>query len=341
MRTPEPLNQDDKVRIVAASGGLQIFPATLRRGVSRLESLGLEVEVDETVEKDTDWLNSNAKKKAEALMDAFEDRSVGGVIAATGGDEQIRLLRHLNPRRMERNPTRFYGISDNTCLTTYLWNLGMTSFYGGQVLADLQPAEELWDYTSKYLQRALFDESLGIVPPSENFSDGFCDLEGSVTDDRKRYQTEWMWEGFSGKVSGRLFGGCFEVLTWLISTDRAPSAERLEGDILFVETSEESPSPDYVRRWLNCMGENGWLEAVDAVIVGRPMRSPLGKHRSTEEKREYARKQRKEFRRSLERYSPVTPILFDVDAGHTDPKAPLEIGGRATLNPRENHINFE
>lgn len=89
-------------------------------------------------------------------------------------------------------------------------------------------------------------------------------------------------------MTGTLFGGCFGVLPWLLATGYVPSAKALEGAIPFAETSEETPSADYVRRRLNCIGERGWLEAVDAVTVGRPMRSPLGKERSEEEKQLYA-----------------------------------------------------
>ncbi len=76
-------------------------------------------------------------------MEAFEDSTVKGVIAATSGDKEIRVLTDLDPTKLRENPTRFYGLSDNPCLITYFWMLGISSFYQGVVLNDLQPADEI------------------------------------------------------------------------------------------------------------------------------------------------------------------------------------------------------
>lgn len=175
---PPALEKGDKVAVVAPSAGIKDrFPAAFDRGLERLEErFGLEPVIFDTAEKDTEYLHANPEEKAEEFMEAFEDSEIKGVIAVTGGDEELRILKYLNPERLRDNPTRFYGISDNTNLHVFLWNLGIQSFYGGQFVADLMAEGELADYTFGYLEKAFFEESLGEVKPSDQFTDEFIDI---------------------------------------------------------------------------------------------------------------------------------------------------------------------
>jgi muramoyltetrapeptide carboxypeptidase LdcA involved in peptidoglycan recycling len=285
---PESLSEGDKVAVMATSAGIKNrFPAAFEKGLERLEErFGLEPVVYSTAEKDTEYLNANPEEKAEEFMQAFEDPEIKGVIPVSGGDEQLRILKHLEPDRLKNNPTRFYGISDNTNLHMYLWNLGIQSFYAGQFVPDLMSGGELGEYTYSYLERAFFQDSLGTVESSERFTDEFVDLEADeITDDRKRYESDgWNFWNFSGEaVEGRLFGGCFGIVDWQMATQKyLPDQDKLEGTVLALETSEEAPSETTVKRWLMCLGENGILDMFSAVLVGRPIRSPLHGEERTE-----------------------------------------------------------
>jgi Uncharacterized proteins, homologs of microcin C7 resistance protein MccF len=121
-----------------------------------------------------------------------------------------------------------------------------------------------------------------------------------------------------------------------------PDQEKLEGTVLALETSDEAPSETTVKRWLICLGENGILDKVSAILVGRPIREPLhGEERTREEKQEYHKDQKNRIKEEISRYSPETPVVFDVDFGHTDPKIPLQLGGRVRIKPEKRKIVFE
>jgi muramoyltetrapeptide carboxypeptidase LdcA involved in peptidoglycan recycling len=345
---PPALEKGDKVAVMATSAGIKDrFPAAFEKGIERLEErFGLEPVVYDTAEKDTEYLNANPEEKAEEFMQAFEDPDIKAVIPVSGGDEELRVLKHLNPERLKNNPTRFYGISDNTNLHMYLWNLGIRSFYAGQILPDLMSEGEIGEYTYKHLERAFFKDSLGKVEASNQFTDEFVDIEADeITDDRKRYESSgWEFWNFHGEtVEGRLFGGCFEIMDWQMATQKyLPDQEKLEGTILALETSEEAPSETTVKRWLMCLGENGILDKFSAILVGRPIRKPLhGEERSEEEKQEYHEDQKERIKKEIKRYSPDTAVVFDVDFGHTDPKLPLQLGGKVELKPQKEQIEFE
>ena len=345
---PPALEEGDKVAVLSTSAGIKNrFPNAFEKGIERLEKrFGLETVIYSTAEKDTEYLNSNPKEKAEELMQAFEDPEIKAVIPVSGGDEELRVLKHLDEDRLKNNPTRFYGISDNTNIHMYLWNLGIQSFYAGQILPDLMSEGEIGEYTYRHLERAFFDDSLGSVKSSEGFTDEFVEIEvDKIRDERKRYDNSgWEFWNFNGEtVSGRLFGGCFEILDWQMATQRyLPDKEELEDTVLALETSEEAPSETTVKRWLMCLGENGILEKFSAIIVGRPIRTPLeGEKRTDKEKREYHRNQKERIKEEIKRYSPETPVVFDVDFGHTDPKLPLQLGAEVELKPKEDKIEFK
>ncbi|NHN41462.1 LD-carboxypeptidase [Halorubellus sp. JP-L1] len=280
---------------------------------------------------------------ASALEAAFRDPDVGAVVAASGGDRQVRVLEHLDRDALAANPTRFFGISDNTNLHCALASADVVSYYGGQCLPGLALDNALADYTAEYLERALFDESLGVVEPADSYTDGHFDFE---TEEPREWRPAhgWTWNGFDGPVTGRVRGGCLEVLEWVAAADPAgdlvPASEPAhdDGRVLLVETSEELPSPAHVRRVLQNLGARGTLDDLDAVLVGRPKTrhedSPPQSERDA-----YRRHQRTAIAETVRDYADA-PILFDFDVGHTDPHVPVPLGARVTLDPREESVTF-
>jgi len=342
---PPALEKGDKVAVLATSSGVQNFPEVIDIGVDRLEErFGLDVVVFDNARRDTEYLYNHQEEKAEDLMRAFEDPEIKGVVAVTGGDEQIRMLKHLQPERLKENPTRFYGISDNTCLHTYLYNLGIQSFYGGQILDDLLAEGEIGEYIYSYLEKAFFEDELGKLESSQNFTDEYFDLfQDEITDDREAFKSpDWEYWNFDGQnVEGRLFGGCFSVIKDLLMADKLPNEEKLEGSILALETSEENPSTIEVKRWLINMGETGFLQKFSAILVARPMREPLHGEKTLGEKEEYHEKQIQTIKDQIKRYCPDTPVVFNMDFGHTHPKIPLNLGAKIKIDPGKEEINSQ
>jgi len=114
--------------------------------------------------------------RAADIEDAFADPEIGAVMAYTGGDDQIRVLRHLDGDALAASPTRFFGYSDNDNLRLFLWNRGIVS-YGLGVHPDLVCDADLHTYTERYLRRALFEESLGRIVPADEWTDDWFDFE--------------------------------------------------------------------------------------------------------------------------------------------------------------------
>ncbi|WP_246308066.1 LD-carboxypeptidase [Halorarum salinum] len=144
--------------------------STRRRGTAARGGFDLEVVRFPTADREPEDGPAPPEERARELTDAFEDPTVRGVVAATGGDDQLRVLRHLDPERLRANPTRFLGYSDNDDLRLFLLRLGQVS-WGVQAHPDVTVDPELHPYREQYLARALFDDALGEVKPAGAWTD--------------------------------------------------------------------------------------------------------------------------------------------------------------------------
>ncbi|WP_436931949.1 S66 peptidase family protein [Halosimplex halobium] len=348
--TPPPAKAGDRVAVVAPSGGAAtVFPDVLDLALERLrDRFDLDPVVFETAEADPGELREHPELRAADVHEAFRDPDIAAVFATIGGDDQVRVLRHLDPEVLRANPTRFFGMSDNTCLASYLWTQGVVSYYGGQLLNNVATAGDVPEYTERYLRRALFDESLGELEPAEAWTDDVVEWGSDAFPDAEpEYEDSdgWRWEVPDGReedaVSGRLWGGCLTVLQWLLAADRAvPDPADLDGAVLALETSEELPSADDVRRILTCFGERGLLERFDAVLVGRPQTRSREADRTDAERTRYREDQRAAVRKWVREYNPTAPLVFDLDFGHTNPSVPIPMGGRVTVDAADRTVEF-
>ena len=344
---PPAVEPGDEVAVLSPSAGLAAeYPHVYELGLRRVrEVFDLEPVEYPTARKSTEYLVEHPEERARDVMDAFRDPDVGAVIATIGGFDQIRVLDHLDPEVLRAHPTRFFGSSDNANLAAYLRSEGIVSFYGGDLMTEFAMQGSMHEYTVEYLERALFEESLGELRPAEEFTDrnlDWADPENLERRPEHEPNPGWEFRGPETAVAGRTWGGSFEIVDLLLSADRCvPAPDRLEGAVLLLETSEVLPDPWYVQQTLLGMGERGLLEQFSAVLVGRTKAQSQTVERDREERREYRQRIRETMLEEIERYNPSAPVVFGVDFGHTAPIAPVPIGGEVTVDSGAERIAFE
>lgn len=344
---PPALHRGDDVAIIApGTNYATVFPHVYELGLDRLESeFGLNPVEFPTATKSPEWLYDHPEARAKDVMDAFADPDIAGVIAVIGGEDQVRILPHLDADVLRENPTRFYGISDNTNLQTVLWNEGIVSFYGGCLFTEFAMQGSMHDDTVEYLERAMFDDSLGELHPSERFTDEDLDWADPANLDEHREMEPnpgWQWRGGTERVTGRTWGGSLEIVDLQLTVDRyLPDGDELDGTVLLLETSEELPSEFDVRWTLMGMGERGLLSRFSAVLVGRAKARSLDVKRRPEERAAYRERQRDAIADLVSEYNPDAPVVLDLDFGHTAPTAPVPVGGEVTVAPGSERILFE
>ena len=320
----------DRIAVVSPSSGLPgILPLPHELGLERLrEEYGLEPVEYPTTRR----MGSTPQARADDIHAAFADPTVKAVMASIGGDDQITVLPFLDRELIRANPKPFFGMSDNTNLLAFLRTTGIVGFHGATVMCELGRPGAMHPQTADSLRAALFTPGAYELRPAERWNDVNRDWADPATFDAEpetRPSTGWTWENADRVVEGRSWGGCLEILGWLLMADHeiAHDLSEYDGDVLFLETSEELPGADEVFRTLRNMGERGLLRPFSALLMGRPKTWSFERPNSPQEGARYAAGQREAVLRAMRIYAPDTTIVFDVDLGHTDPQLVIPYGG--------------
>ncbi|MEH0938908.1 S66 family peptidase [Micromonospora psammae] len=334
---PEP---GDRVAVVSPSAGLPgFFPHVYELGLRRLrEEFGLEPVEYPT----TRATGAGPRERARDLTSAFADPTITAVLATVGGDDLITVTPYLDDDVLRANPKPYFGYSDNTNVLNHLYRLGIVAYHGGSVLAHLGRPGKPHPLTFDSLRAALFTSGWYELTPAPEWGDEPGDWRDPASLAREPEMLPgdgWRWQGPSRVVRGRTWGGCLEILHWLMATDRVPFAAELAGSVLVVETSNELPTAREVFRIVRNMGERGLLAAFPAIVVGRPKAWDFDRPLSVPERLSWGEAQREAITRALAPYQPDAVVVFDVDLGHTDPQLIIPYGGEIRVDGVERRIS--
>lgn len=267
---------------------------------------------------------------------AFADPDVRAIVAVIGGEDQISVIPHLDPDLVRDDPKPFCGYSDNTNILNWLWNLGVAGFYGGSTQVHLGAGPTVDHCHAASLVAALVTGgTLDITDPgeSEDFGPDWS-IPEALTEFGQREPTEtWTWNGPRRSVTGRTWGGCAEVIQWMLTAGRFPAEPSvLNGGVLLIETSELLiPAAEF--GWiLRSLGERGLLDAVDAILIARPPASDHTRPSTNEMRSTYRAEQRDIALKIIEAYNREAVVCIGVPFGHTRPQWILPYGGPITVD---------
>jgi muramoyltetrapeptide carboxypeptidase LdcA involved in peptidoglycan recycling len=337
---PPKLSPGDKVAAVTLSwGGPGAFPARYDIGKRQLQAeLGVEVVEMRHALRDPAWLAAHPEARAADLMEAFSDTSIRAVFSTIGGDDSIRLIRHLDLDVIRRNPKIFMGYSDTTVAHFACLRAGLGSFYGPSFMAGFAENTGMFPYTVRSLKKSLFSAAhLGEIEPNLN---GWTveHLDWGVAEHQSRRRkltpaTGWRFLQGRGVRSGPLLGGCADVLEFLKATALWPAPEVWDGAVLFLETSEEAPTPTHLKYWLRNYAAQGILERVNGILFGRP-----GGAIPDRDFDRYDEALLQVVRNELGLTE--LPIVTRMDFGHTDPTFIVPIGRIAVVDCEQRTLSI-
>jgi len=332
MRVTKPV-PGDVAAVVSPSAALPgLFPWVQELGLKRLrDEFGLIPREYPT----TRQVGAPYEDRARDVMAAFADPEVKVVLASIGGEDEIGLIKHLDPAVFRANPKPFFGYSDNTNLHNFLWRLGIPSFYGFSTMVQLGMPGAMLPMTVRSLRHALFETGQCEVEVSQEFTDIELTWEDPANLDRTRPMEPndgLIWDG-DQDAEGTLWGGCLEVLLGiLVAGQYVPDDNDLDGVVMYLETSEEMPDPFVVGYFLTALGERGWLDRIVGLLVGRPKAWTLDKPRVAAERAAFRQAQRDAIVKSVRAYNTTIPIVMNMDFGHTDPQIIIPSGGSARIS---------
>jgi muramoyltetrapeptide carboxypeptidase LdcA involved in peptidoglycan recycling len=331
---PPKARPGDKVAVLSPSFAAPGFaPQVHEQAMQRLTEVTGLVPVEYPT---TRRLGASARDRAADVNAAFADAEIRAVLATIGGEDQITVVPHLDPDVVRADPKPFLGYSDNTNLLSWLWTHGVAGFYGGSTQVHLGPGPAVDPCHAASLRAALLTgERREVVDPGESEDVGKDWLDpAALTEYGDRQPTErWTWAGPARSVTGPTWGGCLEVIQWLLTAGRFPADPSvLDGGVLLLESSEEVIPAREVGWILRSLGERGVLAAVDAVLVARPPAANLERHPSPAEAAAHRAEQRDTAIDVIGRYNPGAVVCVGVPFGHTRPQWVLPYGGEVTVD---------
>lgn len=337
MIKPYKLNKGDKVAIVSLSRGLLGMPFCkheLDIALKRLKEYGLEPVIMPNALKDMEYLEKHPEKRAEDLKKAFLDEEVKGIICAIGGNDTYKLISYLMEDKefieaVKNNPKIFTGFSDATINHLMLNKIGLLTFYGPCLLIDIAELDdEMLPYTKKYFEKFFIDEESFKIESSDIwYLDRESYKETEIGKPRISHKEEHGYELLNGKGirKGKLYGGCLESIydamvgetyedepTIISKYEILPSISEWKEKILFLETSELTPTPEKLEQMLLEFKKRNILQNVRGLIVGKPKDEI------------YYEEYKKVYKKIFSDIN--TPILYNVNFGHSVPRCILPYG---------------
>lgn len=331
LQRPKTLRPGARIAAVSPSwGGPGVHPSRFEAGKAQLErNFGVELVAMPHARANSAWLAKNPKARADDLIQAFADPTIDAIFASIGGEDSIRLLPYIDLETIARNPKIFLGFSDTTSLHFACLAAGVAPFYGPSIMAGFAENGGMHAYTRESIARTLFcAQPVGRIPTNtKGWTAEHAPWSDPSLQDKPRKlraPTPVLALQGSGKTSGRLIGGCAEVLEMLKATVWWPPLDYWNGALLFFETSEDAPAPTLIRYWFRNYAAQGILERINGVLIARA--DPRGTPHYQETIEAEILGVLEEAGRS------DLPVLSRLDFGHTQPMMTLPYGVMAQID---------
>lgn len=323
LQFPPPLLSGDRIGVTAPSSGV---PEDLRPrldfALAWLREQGFEVVVGECVVSDG-YVSAPKAARARELTEMLTDPTINAVIPPWGGEMATDLLDLLDWDRIAAaHPRWLVGYSDLTTLMVPLTlRLGWASLHGANLMDTPYAAEQ---GVAHWLDVAGATSPITQEGAERYRAGGFDNWQADPTVEHYTLDTSGSWSSLhegSVDVSGRLIGGCLEVLSPLAGSAYADirafgQQHAHEGLILYLEAAEDRAFS--TGRALHGLRHAGWFEHANAVLIGRtgaPDSSGLTQHEAV--------------RDALGMLD--IPVILDVECGHVPPYLPLVNGAQARV----------
>lgn len=329
---PEFPEEGSVMGICAPSAGIGGKADSFDLSLEILEEAGFNIYETESVRND-DYPSAPPAVRGREFNSLFADDDISIVASAAGGDYCMEMLPYIDGELVRSHPKWFFGYSDPTAVEMLLTTVyDIATIYGVNAGA--------WDW--RPLHKFHFDALsvlFGDLPEQHSYdlysASGFDEETGTYEMDTP---VEWLLFRGSGEegvydlheedhldVSGRLIGGCIDVIGWVFGSpfeDLKGFSERYADDglIWFFDNFEMTPMDlmyDMTR-----MKQSGLFDNAHAVVFGRTCFP--GEASDTD------------YLLQLERVfgDMDIPVIWNADIGHTKPSFTL-------INGSLGHLEYE
>ena len=343
MRYPKFLSQNERIGFIAPSfgcAGLEPYYSRFQSALLYFRAMGYKTVCGPNVFLDKGIGKSNTPSECGLeINDFFLDDRSDIIISASGGETMCEDLDHVDFMKIaSAKPIWFMGYSDNTNLTFTLPTLCDTAaIYGPcassfgmlprhRYLEDafsLLKGENLVFHNYKAWEKENPEEDVNPTA-TLNATEPFC---------LKVYKNGVPANEKSTEFSGRLLGGCLDILLCLCGTkyDKVKTfTEKYKDDgiIWFLEACDLNPLA--IIRGLWQLKNAGWFDTARGFLIGRSLHY-------TEEI--MGTNCLKAYVDTLKDFD--VPLVLDLDIGHLHPQMPIISGAIGHVKVNGNSITLE
>jgi len=309
MVKPKALRAGDKICIVSPAS--PIWSETyFDRGKRAIESMGFEVTTGRYAQNKHLLFAGEAKKRADDINRAFQDKSVGAIFCNRGGTGTSHILPYVDFAAVKKNPKILVGYSDITTLQIAILNeTGLITFYGPMVSTDF----------GKGIAQYTMDNFLAMLTEKK------MKLELKNPADKEILTIN------KGRAEGPLTGGCLSIVAATLGTKHELDTR---GKILFFEDIDEKPHR--IDRYLTQLILADKLQEAKGIIFGTFTRCRYLKRDAYEK---YGVTLMDIIR---DRVVPLNiPCVFGLQFGHVAKKLTVPMGAHAELDATKGSVVIE
>lgn len=324
VRFPRPLQPGDRIGVTAPSSGVDAaLRPRLEVAVQALRDRGYDVVLGECLGTPS-FVSGSKEARAAELVAMLTDPTIAAVVPPWGGEMAIDLLDVLDWDALSAaEPTWLVGFSDLcTIMLPLTTRLGWATLHGSNLMDTPYAAPEGFVH---WTDVASATGSLTQTSPGRYRTAGSANYVANPGIDTIELDAVGRWSLLGGgyaTFSGRLVGGCIEVLSPLKGTPFAdiPSFGREhagDGLVVYLEAAESNAFD--VGRALHGFRLAGWFEHANGVLIGR-----------TSAPDSDGMTQREAVADALGGLD--VPVVLDVECGHVAPYLPLVNGAIADID---------
>ena len=329
LRYPKPLEKGRTIGFAAPSFGASIEPykSLFKEALSNFEKLGYKTLLGPNCWKGEGvGISSTPESCGKELTDMYARDDCDILISVGGGECMCETMDHVDFEKVyAADPKWYMGYSDNTHFTFLLNTLCDTAAIYGPHASDfgMRPWHRSVNDALEVLSGRKYAESYDKweIKELKSADDPYVGYNCTEDPCMKAYIGKEPVD--SVQVSGRLIGGCMDVLLGLAGTrfDKVPEfieKYKEDGIVWFLESCDLTPM-DFRRgfwRLRNC----GWFENAKGFVFGRPM------HYGEEF---FGISFESSALDMLSGYG--VPIVLDADFGHLPPMMPIISGSYADI----------
>ena len=305
MKYPKMLKKGSTIGVTAMSAGVGKKIDEYELSISKLKENGFNIVETESV-RVNHFISNTGENRAKELDELICDENIDMVMCASGGDFALEMLPYVNWENIKNNPKWIMGASDPTSILYYVTTkLDIATIYG----------HNAGGYDAINLDKSnliSLDYLKGNLVKQESYPLYESDKK-SRTMDGYKLDTPVVYENLFGDVdiSGRIIGGCIDVLKDIIGTKYDGTEEFLkrysdDGIIWYFDNFAMDSASFY--RTLIQFREAGWFKNTKAILVGRVMYP----------NEEFDMSYQDALIKAFEGMN--IPVVYNMDIGHVVPK---------------------